>query len=267
MTTNRQIEANRENAKHSTGPRTDEGKQRCSQNAFKHGLRSKHPVIPGEDPAEYQHKLEKLRNDIRPLNDLEDDLVEKIADTSWRLKRLSRIEAAVERFHFEEHRHKEQNAGKDDEQILGDAFTDYGSLDYLTRLGRYEVQLSRRYHCAVKELTNLRKNGGQTLFRQRPMEERDREEQEWQKQHSQPPPEQPRPAAAASANGASSANADHGDSIETAGQTQFSATDLDSVPWDEFEKLPPAEAVERIDNFLNGRHANTGHPGPKEAGK
>jgi len=70
MTTKKQIQANRKNAKDSTGPRTNQGKQRCSQNALKHGFRSKHPVIPGEDPAEYQHKLETLRNDIRPVNAL-----------------------------------------------------------------------------------------------------------------------------------------------------------------------------------------------------
>ena len=38
MASNRQIEANRKNAKRSTGPRTAEGRKRASRNALRHGL-------------------------------------------------------------------------------------------------------------------------------------------------------------------------------------------------------------------------------------
>jgi hypothetical protein len=38
MATERQIAANRANAKKSTGPKTAAGKIRCSRNAFRHGL-------------------------------------------------------------------------------------------------------------------------------------------------------------------------------------------------------------------------------------
>jgi len=261
--TKKQIKANRKNAKHSTGPRTDQGKQRCSQNAIKHGLRSKHPVIPGEDPTEYQHKLEKLRDDIRPLNALEDDLVEQIADTSWRLKRLSHIEAAFERYRIEEETGKSYNAGKDDEQILGNAF----SFDPLTRLARYESQLSRRYHRAVKELRDLRKDREQIFLRERPMEERDREEQQWRKRHPQPPPEQHQPAAAATANGASVPRTDPGDNIEPAGQTESVATGLDSMSWNEIGELHPDEVLKIIDKNLQAVLPTSGQLGPQEAQK
>jgi hypothetical protein len=76
MTTEKQNEANRINAQKSTGPRTDEGKQRSSQNALKHGLLAKRSVIPGEDPAEFDalvtwfentfQSIERLRSLARP---------------------------------------------------------------------------------------------------------------------------------------------------------------------------------------------------------
>ena len=255
MTTKAQRRANQRNAQKSTGPKTDQGKQRCSQNALKHGLRSKHPVIPGEDPIEYQHKLDQLRADIRPVNSLEDSLVEQIADTSWRLKRLSRIEAAIGRYEIERSAAKSHNAGKDDEQILGNAFIGY-SLDNLTRLARYEAQLSRRYHRATKELTDLRKNSAQTLFRSRSMEERDREQEQWRERHPQPPPEQSQPAAA-----------DPGQDSQPNEQTQTNATPLNAVVSRELDNLDPIEAVKRIDKILQLGSTTTGQTGPKEATK
>ena len=255
MTTKAQRRANKRNAQKSTGPKSDQGKQRCSQNALKHGLRSKHPVIPGEDPVEYQHKLDQLRADIRPVNSIEDSLVEQIADTSWRLKRLSRIEAAIGRYGIERSAAKSDNAGKDDEQILGNAFIGY-SLDNLTRLARYEAQLSRRYHRATKELTDLRKNSAQTLFRSRAMEERDREEAQWRERHPQPPPEQSQPAAA-----------DPGQDSQPSEQTQSHATSLNAVVSKELDNLDPMEAVKRIDQALQLGSTTTGQTGPKVATK
>jgi hypothetical protein len=254
MSTRAQRRANKRNAQKSTGPKTDQGKRTCSQNALKHGLRSKHPVIPGEDPAEYQHKLDQLRADIRPVNALEDSLVEQIADTAWRLKRLSRIEAAVERDHIENAEDKTSNLGKDEEQIVGDAFTDYGHLDYLGRLARYEAQLSRRYHRAMKELTDLRKNREQTGFRTRPMEERDREEQEWRKSHPQPPADILFRSYLAEDN-------------EPVEQTESHATDLDSTSSNEISKLHPDEALKVIEKNQYAALATTGQPGPQEAQK
>ena len=47
MTSNRQIEANRGNAKRSSGPRTEAGKKRSSRNSLRHGLAR--PMTSGSD--------------------------------------------------------------------------------------------------------------------------------------------------------------------------------------------------------------------------
>lgn len=51
MATEKQIQANRNNAKKSTGPRTEKGKARVSQNALKHGLLARDAILPGEGHA------------------------------------------------------------------------------------------------------------------------------------------------------------------------------------------------------------------------
>ena len=54
MATDKQIEANRLNAKKSTGPRSVAGKAVSSMNALKSGVDAKSDVIRGEDPADLQ---------------------------------------------------------------------------------------------------------------------------------------------------------------------------------------------------------------------
>ncbi len=82
-----QIRANRENAKRSTGPRTEAGKQTTKFNALIHGLAAESLVIRGEDPA----KLEALRAQLQvehcPIGQTEAMLVEEIAQGWWRLQR------------------------------------------------------------------------------------------------------------------------------------------------------------------------------------
>ena len=82
MPTNAQIKANRNNAKKSTGPRTEEGKTRVSKNALKHGLLARDTVLPGEDSADFDSQLSALEADIQPANSLEFELVRQNRHTT-----------------------------------------------------------------------------------------------------------------------------------------------------------------------------------------
>ena len=53
MTTPAKVEANRRNARKSTGPRTLVGKARSSKNAVRHGLLSRDVLLPDEDPEQF----------------------------------------------------------------------------------------------------------------------------------------------------------------------------------------------------------------------
>ena len=95
MTTKKQIEANRQNATKSTGPKTPEGKTLSSTNATKHGLLSKQVLLPSESEEEFEELSQGLREDLKPVGALETRLVEDIAADFWRLSRIRRIEAGV----------------------------------------------------------------------------------------------------------------------------------------------------------------------------
>jgi len=93
MTSQDQIDANRLNAKKSTGPRTPGGRKRSSQNALKHGLTAEKLVTSGEDAGAYQERLDALIEHWQPVGPSETTLVHQMAAASWRIDRAMRTEA------------------------------------------------------------------------------------------------------------------------------------------------------------------------------
>jgi hypothetical protein len=96
MATARQIEANRRNAKKSTGPRTQKGKERSRLNALKHGNRAVAvlPVLPHEDPKALARRVQEWTDDLQPATAMECDLIACAARLSWVLERAEKAEVA-----------------------------------------------------------------------------------------------------------------------------------------------------------------------------
>src|SRR5215471_9623692 len=95
MATAAQILANQSNARHSTGPRTAQGKQTSSSNAKSHGLTSRSALLSGEDPEEYTLFHGAYEQLYRPHNLIEQKLVTELADIEWRLRRVPALEAQL----------------------------------------------------------------------------------------------------------------------------------------------------------------------------
>jgi hypothetical protein len=144
MTSEKQIQANKRNAQKSTGPRTPAGKDRASNNAVKHGLLSQDVLIPGEDEAALRELSERLREELEPVGELEDLLVDRIVAAHWRLRRLGRVEADI----F-------TNLGRAVDN-LGVAFMQDSQLgNAFSKLSRYEVPIERSLYKALHELQRL----------------------------------------------------------------------------------------------------------------
>jgi hypothetical protein len=84
---------NRANAQHSSGPRSEAGKQRSALNALTHGLTARTAVLPSEDPAAYEQHRRQFLDEYRPATPTETQLVHELADTAWRLNRVPLLEA------------------------------------------------------------------------------------------------------------------------------------------------------------------------------
>lgn len=81
------------------GVKTPEGKTLVKYNALKHGLLAKEVVITvregAEDPEEFNALLKDLQTQLNPAGTLEEILVEKIAVSYWRLRRVYRYEVGL----------------------------------------------------------------------------------------------------------------------------------------------------------------------------
>ena len=164
MTTEKQLRANRANAKKSTGPNTPEGKARSSKNALKHGLLARDAVLPGEDPADFDRQLTALEDWALPRNPLEHEICRQIVDAQWRMQRLSRIETAIitADINYVLRRDRAKGAAapepgrEGDNKLLGRAML--SGTQSLVQLSRYDAHLTRRFYRSVKLLTEIRRD-------------------------------------------------------------------------------------------------------------
>lgn len=86
----------RANGAKSRGPKTAAGKTRSAQNATKHGLVARVGVLlADESTADYDALGESLRHELAPVGALEHEIVARIVDALWRLRRCSRLEAGA----------------------------------------------------------------------------------------------------------------------------------------------------------------------------
>jgi hypothetical protein len=124
---------NRANSAHSTGPRTESGKQRSSQNALRHGLTARTAVLPTEDLQAYQRHIQQFLDDFAPANAAETQLTHEIANTAWRLNRIPFLEA----------------------DLLSQPSDPQTQIRLLASLGLHGARLSRQFQKAVEQLRDI----------------------------------------------------------------------------------------------------------------
>ena len=89
------LAANRLNALKSTGPKSDEGKERSRCNAVKHGLTGEGVALSTEEAEAVEARLRGFQADYRPVTEAGRNLARRAAMLSVRLERCAVREAAA----------------------------------------------------------------------------------------------------------------------------------------------------------------------------
>jgi len=156
MATTAQTNANRENAKKSTGPRTPEGKTISSRNSLVHGMTSVKFLPPDADPQEFFQLLDQFRNRLQPFDEVEDALVERLVAAEFKMRSVRYMDAGL--FHYQ----AETNPMPDQFNKAGRsnplAWAFHGDSAYynsFSKLMRYEGFLQREFSRALRDLSML----------------------------------------------------------------------------------------------------------------
>ena len=160
MASQQQIDANRQNAQKSTGPKTPQGKVTVSRNAMTHGLTALNACINGEDLDEFDATRQSFENELKPVGPVQTLLVQQIVMAAWRLGRLRLIEGGLFQLRAID---DAKNIERDYQNLPARTRLAYLFLrdvrgpNALTILGRYEGRVERSFYRALKELQRLPK--------------------------------------------------------------------------------------------------------------
>ncbi|MDE3198333.1 MAG: hypothetical protein KGN84_18435 [Acidobacteriota bacterium] len=185
--TEAQLQANRENAKKSTGPKTEEGKRTSSLNGYRHGHTGQVLIETDEDHEARVKFVKAYVAELAPEGVIETDLAHAIAATAWRRNRI----------HAAENNYLTLRLALDGKSIvtghaqLHTAFiqaeTVFARTRELANLALYEQRLTNLFQKNLKALEDLRKQRA-----------------------AQPHPAPPAPKAKAAASTASSTSPENG---------------------------------------------------------
>ncbi|HEY3457971.1 MAG TPA: hypothetical protein VGK64_25540 [Bryobacteraceae bacterium] len=134
MSTESQIQANRENAKLSCGPKSEIGKAVSALNNTRHGLTGAFRVLPSESQSDFDALLAAFREEHQPETLTETTLVEAMAQHHWLRRRALALEPSCY--------DPETGAITDEKQLAL----------YL----RYQTTHERAFHKALNDLLKLR---------------------------------------------------------------------------------------------------------------
>jgi hypothetical protein len=143
------------NALKSTGPRTAAGKQRSSLNALRHGLTGHVVVLPTEDQAAYQRHLLRFVDQFQPKGALEDQLVQSLGDTTWRLNRVPATEATFLTLAAEDQLDSIHTNEPRAVSALALAKAFHHQSHALANISIYEQRLARLFDRTLKQLREI----------------------------------------------------------------------------------------------------------------
>jgi|ERR1700728_4351 hypothetical protein len=148
MPTESQIRANQQNAQHSTGPKSEEGKAASCMNNFRHGFTGAFRVLPSEDQDEFDRLAAALHAEHQPSTITETILVQKMAQSYWLSKRAQHLQDITM---ADDLPLLDQKSGLDAPAGLSE-----GKTKAMALFIRYQTANDRAFHRCLADLLKLR---------------------------------------------------------------------------------------------------------------
>jgi hypothetical protein len=178
MASSKQNLANKNNARKSTGPKTELGKEKVSMNAIKLGIYAEHHVMVGEDIEQYKGYVDLMFKTFEAFDAISGLIIQQIISIGWRLQRIPQIECGVFGIEMSEYhrsynspsfvkiKHKEfhQTIKKDLDrrsELMGAAYVkDCSGGDRMMKLNTMEGRLLSRQSNLINQYLKYKKSKG-----------------------------------------------------------------------------------------------------------
>ena len=155
MATEAQINANRANAKASTGPKSPEGKAASALNGLRHIGLARSILLKTESPEKFCALLDTYYDEHNPQTPTERALVDMMATARWRQLRMSNLEAATVSKTCE----LQKSGTTDAAEATSDAYkTEVQNSRVLDLYAKGEARLQRQWDGSFDRLRKLQKS-------------------------------------------------------------------------------------------------------------
>jgi hypothetical protein len=155
MPTDAQINANRENAKKSTGP-GENGKKISRMNAVKHNFTGQTFIVHEHERDAYKNHFARFREDFKPVGCAEEHLVQSLADLSWSAQKIRAI--TNDRIVLTGARptiNPNSSLTPETETAVAEAQNAEDLSRQIERYSIYEQRKMRMFNTALKDLTRI----------------------------------------------------------------------------------------------------------------
>lgn len=162
MSSKRRILSSRANGAKSSGPITPLGKQISSQNGTQHGHAAKTLVLTNESRDRYQTLHQSYVDELQPQTQIEMDLIEQMAVSKWRQRRLWTVEAATLDLLMQRQCEQidQEFESIDEATRLAIAFQSTAEKGAMGLFHRYETSMRRSWDRALDRLESIRSRSG-----------------------------------------------------------------------------------------------------------
>jgi len=152
--TNKQRQANRENAKHSTGPKSDAGKRKVSLNSLVHGFAGQTCFVPEHEQEAYMKHFQSFRAEYKPQGPTEQFMVQSLAELSWSSQQIRAVANNLLSLIGTKSSPRETGSAELD-FTLAQAANMPGHVKELNLLGIYEQRKQRLFNATRRELQQI----------------------------------------------------------------------------------------------------------------
>jgi hypothetical protein len=160
MTQEQIAQRNRENARHSTGPRSAAGKRRSSLNAYRNGLNGQIVCQSPEELAAFTGFCDAIRNELAPVGPIETFLAKSISENMFRLERARALENGAFATGYRDHVDEIESGHPEVDTALAAAQTFVEQVKAFHLLTGYETKIQRnmeKHQAQLKALQSERK--------------------------------------------------------------------------------------------------------------